>query len=179
MPTSLLAAGLIRIEIEFLPDGANLYASLLSQITWDERMQARKAASFGLPYNYSGISWPAVPFPDCLIPIQDRVTTRLGYRPNNCLAHYYLDGASRLGFHSDATEELEPGTGIAVISLGAERAITFRSQSDKERRECYPLASGSLLFMSAEMQHDWKHAILSTERSVGRISLTFRALRTA
>jgi alkylated DNA repair dioxygenase AlkB len=170
-------AGSIRIEEAFLPDSPSLFAALVAGVAWDGRMKARKAASFGMPYNYSAIEWPPAPWPDLLVPVREKVARRAGFQPNNCLAHYYPDGASTMGFHSDSTAELEPGTVIAVVSLGAERAITFRSQQDR-RLEHYLLKSGSLLLMSAEMQADWKHSILPAEGvEGGRISLTFRRLR--
>lgn len=74
------------------------------------------------------------------------------------------------------THELDPGTGVAVVSLGAERVITFRSV-DKSVTVKYPLASESLLYMSAVVQHGWRHAILPQPDAGGRISLTFRRLR--
>jgi hypothetical protein len=171
---SLLKAGAIWIEDDFLPDSITLFSALTTSLVWDERIRARKAASFGVPYNYSGIQWPAAPFPDILVPVFQRVTTRLGYQPNNCLAHYYPDGNATMGFHADATDELVAGTGIAVVSLGSERTITFRQQNDKQRLEHYLLQSGSLLYMSPQMQQEWKHAILPAANVGGRISLTFR-----
>src|SRR4051794_12168948 len=123
---TLLETGAIRIEDDFVPDGAARFATLVASVAWARRMRARQAASFGLPYNYSGIVWPATAFPEEVLPVLRRVTSRLGYEPNNCLAHVYPDASSSMGFHSDATDELVPGTGIAVVSLGAERAVTFR-----------------------------------------------------
>ena len=41
----------------------------------------------------------------------------------------------------------------------------------------YLLASGSLLYMTAEVQHEWKHSILPQPGAGGRISLTFRRLK--
>ncbi|MFT5096791.1 MAG: alkylated DNA repair dioxygenase AlkB, partial [Psychrobacter okhotskensis] len=41
-----------------------------------------------------------------------------GYLPNNCLVNYYLDGSSKMGFHSDDTSQLADGTGVAILSLG-------------------------------------------------------------
>jgi alkylated DNA repair dioxygenase AlkB len=180
MATSLRDSGAVWIDETFLPDSQALFATLAGTVAWDERMKARKAASFGLPYNYSGVTWPAFPFPDVLLAVLQRVAARLGYRPNNCLAHYYPDGDSNMGFHSDATDDLVMGTGIAVVSLGAERSITFRNQHDRQALEHYPLKSGSLLYMTPEMQVDWKHAILPVRDSVGgRISLTFRCMKCA
>jgi alkylated DNA repair dioxygenase AlkB len=178
--TTLRDTKLITIDETFLADSVMLFDRLVTSIAWDERMSSRKAASFGVPYNYSGIFWPKAPFPECLLSILERVAQRLGHRPNNCLAHFYPDGTSTMGFHSDATKELEPDTGIAVVSLGAERAISFRHQRDKSQLEHYQLPSGSLLFMTAAMQADWKHAILATDTAQGgRISLTFRQMKSS
>ena len=83
-----------------------------------------------------------------------------------------------MGYHSDDVSQLVPGTSIAVLSLGAERAITFRKTADKGVKEEHLLPSGSLLVMCAEMQAHWRHAILGTqEKHDGRISLTFRAVQ--
>lgn len=177
MATTLQASGAVRIVEGLLPDGERLFQKLLTSVPWDGRMRARKAASFGLPYNYSGVCWPAAPFPELVLSILERVSTHLGYRPNNCLAHLYPDGDSAMGFHSDATDDLEVGSCIAVVSLGAERVITFRNQQDRTRLEHYPLPRGSLLQMTTAMQQDWKHAILPTDGVVrSRISLTFRQM---
>jgi alkylated DNA repair dioxygenase AlkB len=76
-----------------------------------------------------------------------------GWR-NNGLGHSYSDGSSTMGFHADSTEERVAGTGIAVVSLGAERAITLRNQSDRDVQEGYLLRSGSLLYMPPAMQRN-------------------------
>jgi hypothetical protein len=176
---TLLETGAIRIEDDFVPQSTALFETLVASIAWDRRMRARQAASFGLPYNYSGVVWPAAPFPAEVVPVLRRAGERLHFEPNNCLAHFYPDAASTMGFHADATEELASGTGIAVVSLGAERTITFRSQ-DRTRPEHYALRSGTLLYMCPDMQADWKHAILPVEGAVGgRISLTFRRMKDA
>jgi alkylated DNA repair dioxygenase AlkB len=84
-----------------------------------------------------------------------------------------------MGFHSDSIAELEPGTGIAVVSLGAERTITFQRIDDKMVCESYRLPTGSLLWMCPEMQAEWRHAILADKDATGgRISLTFRRMKT-
>ncbi|MEH2207744.1 MAG: hypothetical protein V7K53_27355 [Nostoc sp.] len=43
----------LLINDVFLPNSHSLFNSLVSIINWDERIQARKTASFGSPYNYS------------------------------------------------------------------------------------------------------------------------------
>lgn len=178
MKTATVIVDGLWIEEGFVPEAEALYNHLIRTANWDERMRVRKTASYGSPYNYSGITYPVAPFPDALLPLLDRLERRHGYQPNNCLANYYPDGASTMGFHADSTEELVPGTGIAIVSLGAERSITFRSQSDKRVTGDFLLRKGSLLHMTAEVQGSWKHAILAQPEMGGRISLTFLCLRT-
>ncbi|QJW95297.1 alpha-ketoglutarate-dependent dioxygenase AlkB family protein [Frigoriglobus tundricola] len=179
MATTLLDAGSIRLLTDYLPNDRALYDHLAGSVIWDTRIRARKSMSFGLPYNYSGFEWPAAPFPDAVVPVRDRVAAEVGFEPNNCLANFYPDGTASMGFHSDSTAELEPGTGIAVVSLGAERTITFRRIDTKTVSESYRLPSGSLLWMCPDMQAEWRHAILTDAHATGgRISLTFRRMRT-
>ena len=162
---------------EFISAPQVLYDTLASEVAWEEHIKARKTASFGEAYNYSRITYAVKPMHPSLVPVVDKLEQTLGFRPNNCLLNYYDSGDSSMGYHSDATEELTPGTGVAIVSLGAERSITFRRIANSEEKYSYPLPSGSLLYMSQEIQHKWKHAILKQVATKGRISLTFRSLK--
>lgn len=166
---------LIRDD-DFLADSQNLYKTLAAEVVWDERIRARKTASFGEPYNYSGMVYETLPMHPLLVPLADRLELRLGFRPNNCLLNCYESGDSTMGFHSDSEEGIAPGTGVAIVSLGAERRITFRSKRDKTEEYSYLLKSGTLLYMPPHIQQEWKHAILKSEDAGGRISLTFRRI---
>ena len=139
-------------------------------------MRARKTASFGVAYNYSQIDYPVVPMRPDLDVICHQIQHELGFLPNNCLLNYYLDGDSSMGFHSDSSEELAPGTGVAIVSLGAVRSIVYRSKSDRHVQVDYPLPSGSLLYMSDDVQQHWLHAIPKAADVGERISLTFRQI---
>jgi alkylated DNA repair dioxygenase AlkB len=165
------------INDEFLPNSHLLYDRLLSIVNWDDRLRARKTASFGTPYNYSGISYDSQLMLEDLIPIIDRLEEYLGFRANNCLINYYKSGDSTMGFHSDSIEELVGNTGISIISLGAARTIAFQHKQTKSDERNYLLKSGSLLFMSQDTQKYWKHAIPKQANIDGRISLTFRSLK--
>lgn len=171
----MLAPDLIIVEA-FVPNCEKLFAALTGGIAWDERMRARKTASFGASYNYSGIEYAAVPMHELLVPLVEQLESRLKFRPNNCPLNFHESGDATMGFHSDATDELAPGTGVAIVSLGAQRNITFQSKPDKAIERSYLLESGLLLYMSAEVQDKWKHAILKQESVGGRISLTFRQM---
>ncbi|HEY1187110.1 MAG TPA: alpha-ketoglutarate-dependent dioxygenase AlkB [Gemmata sp.] len=179
MNSHLLNTGAVRFVAGFFPAHAELFELLKNSVAWDTRLKARKSASFGRPYNYSGIEWPARPFPPEIAALLAPVAAQVGFEPNNCLANFYPGGHSSMGFHSDSTAELEAGTGIAVLSLGAERTITFRRIGDETASESYPLVPGSLLWMCPEMQTEWRHAVLADKSAAGgRVSLTFRRMET-
>lgn len=164
----------------FLAGSEELFALLAAEVAWDDRIRARRVASFGVPYNYSGTGWPEAPVPDALVPVAATVAGAVGYEPNNCLANYYPTGNSTMGYHSDSVAELEPGTGISIVSLGATRTISFRREADRSEVHELVLLGGSLLHMTAAMQSAWRHAVLRAEGvSAGRISLTFRRIKRA
>ena len=84
-----------------------------------------------------------------------------------------------MGYHYDAIDELAPGTGVAIVSLGATRTLRFRLQDDREIEHPWPLPGGSLLYMPPELQHTWKHGVPRQPGAGPRISLTFRCLRSS
>ena len=160
----------------FVDDSQELFEVLTKKIDWDERMKARKTASFGVAYNYSQIEYPDQAFIPELELILDKLENELGFRPNNCLVNYYIDGSSRMGFHSDQIDILEQNTGVAIVSIGQERTLRFRKIEDEEEKIDFNLNSGSLIYMNQEVQKKWQHAIPKTKTEKGRISLTFRKI---
>lgn len=164
----------IKIKEGFIGNASALFDHIRSSVEWDERMKARKTASFGASYDYSGITYPQTEMLPELHHICKLIETEIGFLPNNCLMNYYLDGNSTMGYHSDSSEELSPRTGVAIISLGAEREISYRSKADKELKVKYVLKNGALLYMDKEVQDQWMHAIPKAPKTGERISLTFR-----
>ncbi|WP_115717483.1 alpha-ketoglutarate-dependent dioxygenase AlkB family protein [Gallaecimonas mangrovi] len=95
---------------------------------------------------------------------------------NSVLANYYRDGNDKMGWHSDDEAELGPAPVIAMVSLGAERELAFRTRTNSQSFKV-SLPSGSLLVMGAGLQQRWQHGLPSRARvSTGRISLTFRQI---
>jgi alkylated DNA repair dioxygenase AlkB len=164
----------IQYVADFVPKSAELFEHLRDTVVWDERLRARKTASFGLPYNYSGITYAANDMPDELTRIVERIRWHLDMRANNCLVNYYPTGQSSMGFHSDAIEDLRPNSGIAIVSLGTPRTFTFRAKEEKSTTTDFLLEPGSLFYMPLSVQADWQHGLLPTDSTDGRISLTFR-----
>ena len=161
---------------DFLEDHETLFAQLQAETDWDERMRARKTASFGIAYNYSQMSYEDAPFPRTIHSLRKLVARTVGFLPNNCLLNYYPDGQSSMGFHSDTATGRTPGTGVAIVSLGAERPMDFRNKFDPERTASRMLTAGSLIYLDDATQEFWLHAIPKTKISDPRISLSFRSI---
>ena len=166
----------LLFEAHLLAEPQALFERLGQTVDWDERMKARKTASYGVSYDYSQMTYPERPMLPPLQAVADRVAPLIGFAPNNCLLNYYEDGSASMGFHSDAAEDLTPGTGVAIVSLGSAREIVFRSKADKACEHRLLLPSGSLLYMPPASQDDWLHAIPKADRVGPRISLTFRSI---
>ena len=164
----------LKIIEGFVDSPDFLFHYLMENTVWDDRMKSRKTASYRVSYDYSGISYPQTEIPDKLLSVCSDIKDEIGFEPNNCLLNFYPDGNSKMGYHSDSSEELLPKTGVVIISLGSERNISFRLISDKEIKVRYRLKSGSLLYMTDELQQEWQHAIPALKESGERISLTFR-----
>ena len=170
---STVISGVSLLE-GFVPNPAELFEWAVATIPWDDRIQARKTASVGVPYNYAGLTYEQKPFPVEIERVRSAIAKRIGFDTNNCLLNYYPDGSSRMGFHSDSATGLAPGSGVAIVSLGAPRNLRFRRISRLEERFNVLLPPGSLLFMESHVQGEWHHAIPRTSRPPPRISLTFR-----
>jgi alkylated DNA repair dioxygenase AlkB len=168
--------GIIHIE-NFIDNPTILFDLLTTTVQWDERMAARKTASFGNAYNYSQISYPHQDFTPELIDINRKLKAVIGFEPNNCLINYYLDGKFKMGYHSDQIDILEADTGIAIVSVGETRTLKFRNIVNSEEFLNFELTSGSLIYMTQEVQSSWQHSIPKSDTSNGRISLTFRRMR--
>ncbi len=161
----------------FLDNPNSLFEFLKKNLEWDERMMARKTASFGVAYNYSQMSYPFKEMPNELTKICKKVNDVIGFEPNNCLINYYLDGKSKMGFHSDQTDILELNTGIVIVSLGETRILRFKNIKNNDVIKDYELPSGSLIYMTQELQDEWQHAIPKSNTENGRMSLTLRRIK--
>lgn len=165
-----------QFHADVVPNHEALYHLILSTTAWDERMRVRKTASYGIPYDYGTMRYEeSPPFPPFLDELAREVQRLCGYWPNNCLLNYYPDETSSIGFHSDSAQNLETGTGVAIISLGFSRTMIFREKKNRSNEMSQELAPGSLLFMPLDMQDEWLHAVPKGSGPCGgRISVTLR-----
>ena len=173
MPTQPLLD--ILIVDDFLTGQRALFETLRDTVDWEDSMAARRTASYGVPYNYAQMTYPAVPMHSALVPVVAQLHQRLGVRFNNCLLNFYETERSKMGFHADDTTDLQPDTGVAIVSVGCARKLTYRRKDNKEIQQAFNLQPGSMLYMDSAVQDEWVHAI-KKQKGVGpRISLTWRA----
>ena len=167
-----------KIHESFLSsvEATSLFQDLEQSIEWDTSIKARKTACFGETYDESGVDYEVQPMHEILLPLLDRIEYLVGFKPTNCLANYYSDGKSTMGFHSDTISNLEGDTGIVIVSLGAERNLTFRNIENYDIRSHCKMVHGSLFYMTQETQNFWTHAIKKAPIDDPRISLTFRRI---
>ncbi len=166
-------AGVALLE-GFVSEPERLLAQLQRTIAWDTRMRARLTASFGAPYDYSGITYPPVPLLPELDALARRIEGEAHHPLTNCLINFYPEGDSQMGFHSDSYARLPPESTVCIVSLGGPRTLRFRDKPARARLVDVPLASGSLLIMAARVQEEWMHALPSEPGASPRMSLTLR-----
>lgn len=163
---------------------AELYKNVFKEVSpyFDTSMKSRLTASFGVPYNYNQMTYPANPFPPTIKELAELVSTQVNWMPNNCLVNYYEDGSQGMGWHSDQIEDITEGTGVAVITLysvpGNPRYFHIREIADNENVEKLLLEDGSLLYMSAESQSLFQHSLpRELHYTTSRLSLSYRLLK--
>jgi alkylated DNA repair dioxygenase AlkB len=168
----------IRYIANALPDADDALSFVTREVRWIETMRARKTASYGLPYNYSGQTYPACEMPPVIASISARAAELAAHPFNNCLCNLYETGHNTMGFHYDSYEGLVPSSLIAIASLGATRTLVFRS-NDRARIVEAPLEHGSILLMHETTQREWQHAVKREPDAGLRASLTFRRICSA
>ena len=157
-------------------DATMLFQRLESEVEWDRSIKARMTACYGETYDESGVDYETKPMLELLKPLCEAIDQQLKFKPTNCLLNYYNDGKSTMGFHSDTISNLEDDTGIVIVSLGAERELTFRHIDNIDLKHTYLLPHGSLFYMTQDTQNHWKHAVKKAAVDTPRISLTFRRI---
>ena len=166
---------------------SSYYELLLNEIPWQKRSITMFGKTVDQPrliswhaendikYSYSGIELEPSPWTLTLLNIKKTVQTKIKHEFNSAFINLYRHGRDYMGWHRDNEKELGPDPLIASVSLGAKRKLKFKHLKDKDLRYDIELDSGSLLIMSGEIQHHWKHCLPKALRiNEPRINITFR-----
>jgi alkylated DNA repair dioxygenase AlkB len=88
----------------------------------------------------------------------------------------YRDGRDSVAWHGDTIGRgSTQDTMVAIISVGAPRALLLRPRGGGGQTLRYDLGHGDLIVMGGSCQRTWEHAIPKTARPAGaRISIQFR-----
>ena len=125
-------------------------------------------------YGYAQIKRKAEPWSKNVLKLKRLVENATGTQYNSCLLNYYPSGEDGMGWHADNEKELGINPTIASLSLGATRKFSFKHNTTKQKIDVQ-LKNGSLLLMTGEIQHFWKHALPKTKKiKTPRMNLTFR-----
>lgn len=166
-----------------------LYNEFVASIPWQQqqikifgkemtcpRLEAFFATN-GKTYGYSGNKLITNEFTPELKAIKARVEKIANTQFNAVLLNYYRDGNDSNGWHADNEKELGKNPIIASLSLGNTRRFDLKHTTLGIKHQ-FHLSAGSLLIMSGETQHYWKHQIAKSKKvSAGRINLTFRKIQ--
>ena len=120
-----------------------------------------------------------VPLPDGVLDrardaLTDHYAAELGEPFRTAGMCYYRDGHDSVAWHGDNSGRTVDNTMVAIVSLGAPRALLLRPKGGGESIR-HMLGHGDLIVMGGTCQRTWEHAVPKTSRPVGpRISVQFR-----
>ena len=118
---------------------------------------------------------PLEGIPSSIIDAHARLVEHLRVPFNSVGLNFYRDGRDSVAPHNDHLYEIAEGFPIALLSLGATRAMVLRQKEAPRRSTPIDLEPGSLFVMDYATQLHYTHAIPKTHDQVGeRISLAFR-----
>lgn len=134
-------------------------------------------ADEGRAYKYSGILKQPYPWNKGLLYIKGQIEAVAGIEFNSVLLNWYRDGNDYVNWHADDEIELGINPIIASVSFGETRDFKLRNNRNHNLKLTIPLSNGSLMVMSAELQHYWQHTVPKRKRVTdSRFNLTFRVI---
>ena len=185
-----LPDGVVRYWPTLIPEreADSMMALLRSQVAWEQSEitivgQRRRIprlnawyGEHGADYSYSGRLFRALPWLPVLIELKQLVERTTGDVFNSALVNLYRDGQDSVDWHSDDEPELGHNPVIASISLGAVRCFQIKHKMRRDLSlQTVELAHGSLLLMTGEFQHHWRHRLPKVKGlSEPRVNVTFR-----
>ena len=134
----------------------------------------------GIHYTYSKIKMTTSPWTPLLLEIRNLLEKKLSTPFNSVLINYYRNGQDHMSYHSDDEKELGVAPTIASLSFGESRIFQLKHKLNLNVPDIkLTLHHGSLIVMSGELQHFWKHRINKTNKVIGpRLNLTYRLIKT-
>ncbi|CAB3234757.1 unnamed protein product [Arctia plantaginis] len=95
----------------------------------------RQQVAYGAPgitYKYSGLTVPALPWPDPVLALREFLFSLKGIKYDFVLVNKYRNGHDHMGEHRDNEPELDPNYPIASVSLGQERTFVLKHRDTRK-----------------------------------------------
>jgi alkylated DNA repair dioxygenase AlkB len=144
--------------------------------THEIRRRTCSYGSAGLVYRYSGLDRVALPWPDQMLPLLNRLREEFRAPFNFGLCNFYPDGDAYIGKHSDDERDIVRDSPIIGLSLGAAREFVFYRRGGARVAEV-ALEHGSVVAMLGSTQRHFHHTVPKRKRVLEpRINVTFRVL---
>ncbi|HEX9031245.1 MAG TPA: alpha-ketoglutarate-dependent dioxygenase AlkB [Streptosporangiaceae bacterium] len=182
-------AGLVRVTlahgawVEVLPGwvrGADpLFERLVDAVPWRAERRVMYDRLLDVPrlvsYYGEGQALPDPALDDIRLALDARYRPELGEPLSTAGLCCYRDGRDSVAWHGDNSGRRVRETVVAIVSLGAPRALLLRRTGGGGASLRYLVGHGDLLVMGGTCQRTWQHAVPKTTRATGpRISVQFR-----
>ena len=96
---------------------------------------------------------------------------------NSAMVHKYRSGEDFIPHHSDNEKDIEDGSLILTISLGASRSFEYKELGVSESKEVLRLNHGDSVLMSQKSQKYFSHGIPKECQDGIRLSITLRLIK--
>jgi alkylated DNA repair dioxygenase AlkB len=178
--TELSHGAWVDVRPGWLTGAGSLFEKLVREVPWQAERRQMYDRVVDVPRLLSFYDESAR-LPD---PVLDQARTELSRHYASELGEpfrtaglcYYRDGRDSVAWHGDTigrggTED----TMVAIVSVGAPRALLLRPRGGGGKTLRYALGLGDLIVMGGSCQRTWEHAVPKTAKPVGpRISIQFR-----
>jgi alkylated DNA repair dioxygenase AlkB len=174
---------------KFVDNRQDAFEALWTELAWlrlgETPRREYYCNDFDKPYTYgrgAGVrTYHPQPYHPVIMAMREKLESLTKTKFEVVFLNGYENSRDQLGWHADASPEMDPERPIAIISLGAEREILFAPNDglkDPTKRKALKLENGSLCLMLPGMQQTHQHRIPKAGFECGpRISLTFRGYR--
>lgn len=117
------------------------------------------------------------PMPDWLCSVLDDISARHGLPVlNHVVLHRYVDGSDTIGMHHDKYMDIDPGSTIVSVSIGAQRDFRI---GKKNEYTTFAVSDGDTVLIEDAVNREMKHGIPPRKRCTGtRYSITARTICT-
>lgn len=180
--TALAHGAWIDLERGWLRGADALFTHLVDHVPWhaERRMMYDRVVDVPrlLSFFDDGEALPHPALTECHAALNARYAAELGEPFRTAGLCYYRDGRDSVAWHGDRIGRgAETDTMVAILSVGAPRALHLKPRNAPGQTLRYELGHGDLLVMGGSCQRTWDHAIPKTARPAGpRISIQFRPI---